>query len=117
MAVENVAQFRKVLDNYNANDWVKSIETKEDMGPIGIEESLGPIQKSSFAELLASSVNDVNDLQKEANQAIQKLVTGENKNIHETMLTVEKAEIAFRTMNQIRMKVIDAYKEIMKMQV
>jgi flagellar hook-basal body complex protein FliE len=59
----------------------------------------------------------VNSLQNKANESIQRLVTGENKNIHETMLTVEKAEIAFKTMNQIRQKVLDAYREVMKMQV
>ena len=47
---------------------------------------------------------------------MQKLASGESKNLHETLLAVEKADIAFRQMNQIRMKVIDAYKEIMKMQ-
>ena len=56
-------------------------------------------------------------MQKDADIAVQKLVTGENKNIHETLLAVEQAEIAFKTMNQIRTKVIDAYKEIMRMQV
>jgi flagellar hook-basal body complex protein FliE len=49
--------------------------------------------------------------------AVQKLASGESKNLHETLLAVERAEIAFKTMNQIRGKVIDAYKEIMKMQV
>ena len=47
---------------------------------------------------------------------MSKLASGKSKNIHETMLAVENAEIAFKTMNQIRMKVIDAYKEIMRMQ-
>ncbi len=44
------------------------------------------------------------------------LASGQTKNISETMLAVENAEIAFKTMNQVRMKVIEAYKEIMRMQ-
>jgi flagellar hook-basal body complex protein FliE len=55
-------------------------------------------------------------MQVEANKAIQKLASGQTKNISETMLAVENAEIAFKTMNQVRMKVIEAYKEIMRMQ-
>ena len=51
-------------------------------------------------------------MQTEANTAIKRLASGESKNIHETMLAVEKADIAFKTMNQIRGKIIDAYKEI-----
>jgi flagellar hook-basal body complex protein FliE len=120
MSVETVGQFKKVLDNYSGADWVKSdgaVDVKGNLNPIGLEESLGPINKTSFAEMLASSVSEVNGLQKDANTAIQKLVSGESKNLHETMLAVEKAEVAFKAMNQIRMKVIDAYKEIMRMQV
>jgi flagellar hook-basal body complex protein FliE len=59
---------------------------------------------------------EVNSMQVEANKAIQNLAAGKTKNIHETMLAVENAEIAFKTMNQIRMKVIEAYKEVMRMQ-
>ncbi len=118
MSIQTVGQFKsKVLDGHSAKDWAKSAELGEDLGPIGLEESLGPVNKTSFAELLTKSVNEVNGLQNEANVAIQKLVSGENKNLHETMLTVEKAEIAFKAMNQIRMKVIEAYREIMRMQV
>ena len=71
----------------------------------------------SFTDMLVDSMSKVNDLQTEANSAIEKLATGKTKNIHETMLAVEKADIAFKTMNQIRSKVIDAYREVMRMQV
>lgn len=71
----------------------------------------------SFGKILTEKITEVNDVQIEANHAIEKLVSGRSKNIHETMIAVEKAEIAFKMMNQIRLKVIDAYKEIMKMQV
>jgi flagellar hook-basal body complex protein FliE len=67
--------------------------------------------------MLNESMSEVNQLQKDANTAIEKLATGKNKDISETMLMVEKADIAFKAMNQIRTKVIEAYKEIMRMQV
>ena len=75
------------------------------------------IQDPSFSDLLIQSVTKVNTLQHQANSAVEKLVSGETKNIHETMLAVERADIAFKTMNQIRSKVVEAYKEIMRMQV
>ena len=71
----------------------------------------------SFGDFLASSIAKVNGLQQDADTAMQRLASGESKNLHETLLAVERADIAFKQMNQIRMKVIDAYKEIMKMQV
>lgn len=62
-------------------------------------------------------VNKVNDMQVQSDQAIQKLATGENRNLHETMIAVEKASISFQFMSQIRNKALDAYQEVMRMQV
>ena len=48
---------------------------------------------------------------------MEKLATGETKNIPEVMVAAEKADIALKLMVQVRNKMIDAYQEIMKMQV
>lgn len=71
----------------------------------------------SFSETLSAAVQQVNELQKESDMQIQKLATGETKNIPEVMISVEKADIALKLMTQVRNKIIDAYQEIMKMQV
>ena len=72
---------------------------------------------SGFAEAFKNAVEQVNEAQKGADQAIQKVATGESHNLHETMIALEKADISLRTMVQVRNKVIDAYQEIMRMQV
>lgn len=118
MSIQSVGQFQELINNYRANDWAKSAKFDEVFQ--GISEKLeapGTDNKSSFSEMLSSQISSVNNLQKEADVAIQKLVTGKSKNVHETMLAVEKAEIAFKMMNQIRTKVIDAYRETMRMQI
>lgn len=122
MAIQNVGNLQQILNNYNAKDWAKSseVDTFSELDSQGFANGLSieePGNRKSFSELLASSITEVNGLQQEANTAIQNLVTGKSKNLHETMLAVEKAEIAFKTMNQIRSKVIDAYKEVMRMQI
>jgi flagellar hook-basal body complex protein FliE len=123
MAINTVGGIQDVLNKYDARAWTKSAEVDgvsdfkwtEELE--GIAPSPGVKGNESFGDFLANSMNDVNSLQHKANESIQKLVTGENKNLHETMLHVEQAEIAFKTMNQIRQKVLDAYREVMKMQV
>jgi len=45
------------------------------------------------------------------------MVTGESRDLHEVMLAVEKANISFQFLTQVRNKALDAYQEIMKMQV
>ena len=119
--IKTVNSIDDVLRNHNAKEWVKNASLDRAnfsklnemiSAPSSIKEN-----KKTFSEVLAESIGEVDSLQKQADKAIQRLITGESKNIHETILAVEKADMAFRTMNQIRMKVIDAYREVMKMQV
>jgi len=122
MAIENVGNMNKMLNSFNANEWTKSASIdKATTQPLNSELSTGNLNElgannKTFSQMLTDSMVEVNGLQDEANKAMQKLVSGQSKNIHETMLAVEKADIAFRTMNQVRLKVIEAYKEIMRMQ-
>lgn len=71
----------------------------------------------SFADTLKEAVGSVNAMQKESDVKMQELATGKTKNIHDVMLTAEKADVSLRLMTQVRNKIIEAYQEIMKMQV
>lgn len=71
----------------------------------------------SFAETLGSAIGEVNQLQKNADKAIQNLATGRTDNIADVMVQTEQADIALKLMMQVRNKIIDAYQEVMKMQV
>ncbi len=71
----------------------------------------------SFGQLLEKMVDQTNASQIQADEAIKELVAGRSKNIHETMLTIEKADTSLKLMMQVRNKVLDAYREIMRMQV
>jgi flagellar hook-basal body complex protein FliE len=68
-------------------------------------------------KFLDELVNKVNDLQLHADREIQQLSTGESKGLHEVMLAVEKSGIAFQFLSQVRNKALEAYQEIMRMQV
>ncbi len=71
----------------------------------------------SFADTLNEAIGSVNQLQKESDEKIQELATGKTDDIAGVMIATEKADIALRAMVQVRNKIIDAYQEIMKMQV
>ena len=70
----------------------------------------------SFLDTLKESIEKVNDLQEQADVASSDLVSGSNTDIVQTMVTMEKADISFRLMMQVRNKIIQAYEEIMRMQ-
>lgn len=72
---------------------------------------------AGFGEMLSKSIREIDQLQKDADISIENLSAGENTDIHQTMIAMEKADIAMKLMIQIRNKVVGAYEEIMRMQV
>jgi flagellar hook-basal body complex protein FliE len=118
--IKNLSQLDQTLGRHDANGWSSKVGNR-------IEEQFshlegGPAidktgESKTFGEFLQDSIGKVNAMQNDADTAMQKLASGESKDLHETLLAVEKAEIAFKAMNQVRSKVIDAYKEIMRMQI
>jgi len=71
----------------------------------------------SFGETLKDAIEEVNQLQKVSDKKMQDLATGKTDNIPDVMIAAEKADIALKLLVQVRSKIIDAYHEVMKMQV
>jgi flagellar hook-basal body complex protein FliE len=80
------------------------------------ESASSSTEKSSFSDTLRVSIDEVNRLQEQADQAIEALSKGETKDIAQTMMAVEKANVSFQLMTQVRNRLIEAYQEIMRMQ-
>ena len=101
----------------NANKFVESGKTFADMKSEEMKLTQTRPGEGEFADTLKNAIGEVNRLQKDANVKMQKLASGESNNIPDVMIATEKADIAFKLMVQVRNKVINAYNEIMKMQV
>ncbi len=73
--------------------------------------------KQSFVSVVERVLGDANAGQLNADQAVRDLVTGQAENLHDVMLAVAKADLAFRTVLEVRNRLTDAYQEVMRMQV
>ena len=71
----------------------------------------------SFKNVLLDSLKQVNSMQQEANRAVENLMTGGGSNPAEVLTAVQKADVAFRMMMQVRNKVVQAYQEIKDIQI
>lgn len=69
---------------------------------------------SSFAETLESAVESVNAAQKDAAEKAGGMALG-TVSIDEAMITMEKADVTFKLMSQVRNKVVEAYRDVMRM--
>lgn len=73
-------------------------------------------QGASFADVLSSSLGKVNDLQSERSAMISSFASGQTQNVHELMISMQKASVAMNMTAAVRNKVMEAYKELSRMQ-
>ena len=71
----------------------------------------------SFKNFLLKSIHEVNSMQQDADRAVEKLVTGGDVNPAEVLTAVQKADLAFRLMIQVRNKMVQAYEEVKNIRV
>ena len=72
--------------------------------------------RDSFGSLLRNAINQVNDLEKGSQGELQKFLNNES-DLHSVMIALEKADLSFQVMMQVRNKIVSAYQEIMRTQV
>ncbi len=83
----------------------------------GLAKSVSaPQEGKGFAQTLKDSMDKVGQMQQTADKSIQDLAVGRGESLHETMIAVEQAGIAFKMMMAVRGKVLNAYHEVMRMQ-
>lgn len=71
----------------------------------------------SFIDTLREKLDGVNDKQLQAEDMTEKLIKGEDVDIHEVMLSTEEAKMSLELAVQIRNKIVEAYQEINRMQI
>jgi flagellar hook-basal body complex protein FliE len=76
-----------------------------------------PAGAGGFLDSLKTAVGKVNDVQLQAGQAVDALMTGQTQDIHRTMVALQQADVSFQLMMQIRNKLVTAYEEIQRMQI
>jgi len=105
----NVSGSQRFLNTGNIESKTTSLESESS----GSSLSSG----KTFGETLKDAIQEVNQLQKTSDKKMQDMATGKTDNIPDVMIAAEKADIALKLLVQVRSKIIDAYHEVMKMQV
>lgn len=82
------------------------------------KQSDNEVANIDFNEKLKAAVDQVNNAQQTADKLSMQFVSGEsNVDLHEVMISLQKANVSFQSMIQVRNKLVTAYQEIMNMQV
>ena len=91
---------------------INNIMTTTPVKPVN--ETNGTID---FKELLMEALQNVNSLEQEASKMTEDFIAGKTDNIHSVMIDAEKASVSLDFVMEVRNKVLEAYQEIMRMQV
>ncbi|MFA7236634.1 MAG: flagellar hook-basal body complex protein FliE [Phycisphaeraceae bacterium] len=76
------------------------------------QQTSGEASGPSFKQVLMQNIEQVNQLQQDAEKAIEDLATGRRDDVSSVMIAKEKADMAFKMLLQVRNKLMDAYSEI-----
>lgn len=101
-----IQAYGKALKNFSQT------EKKIQSGALGPDKM--PV--NSFADVLSNSLEKVNDLQSQRSSMIDSFASGENQNVHELMISMQKASLAMNMTSAVRAKVMEAYKELTRIQ-
>ena len=71
---------------------------------------------NGFGSVVQSFIDDTNAQQLQADFSVKQLATGQTDSVHETMLALTKADLSLRVFMEVRNKVIEAYQDVMRMQ-
>jgi flagellar hook-basal body complex protein FliE len=92
------------------------------IGQAGAPNPIAPVRGEAgnpggFLDALNSAIGSVEQSRQQAGAAITSLISGDGGELHNTALAVQRAELSFEMFVQVRNKVVQAYQEIMRMQV
>jgi flagellar hook-basal body complex protein FliE len=84
--------------------------------PLSSSDTYSSSGTGGFSDVLKGAISQVTNLQGSADQQVSSLLQGGNADMSKVMISVEKADVAFQLMMQVRNKIVSAYQDIEKMQ-
>lgn len=86
-------------------------------GALGAQNGAQVTQPKGFTEVFEQQLGKVNQDLAAAETSLQKLAAGEAVELHDVMISLETARISVQTMIQVRNRLVEAYQEVMRMQI
>ncbi len=107
-----------VVKSVAINAYQNAMELRRRSVDTQVANSLKKAQEPAqgFDETLKDSLTKVNDMQSEKKTMIEEFASGKTQNVHELMITMQKASMAMEMTGAVRSKIMSAYKEVMQMQ-
>jgi flagellar hook-basal body complex protein FliE len=96
------------------------IDISPGISPLPLKQvAINPIEqtRTNFANIIKDTISKTAEAERVGEQAMTELASGQARNLHEVMISVEKADISLKMLVQFRNKALQAYEEVMRMQI
>ena len=101
-----------MINSISGASAIQSVSPVQTTTTAGVDPANG-----SFKDAMLKSIDEVNNLQQDANRAVEQIATGEDVSPAEVLTAVQKADMAFRMMLQVRNKLVQAYQEVQNIRI
>ncbi len=101
-------------------DQAREIQQASKAGPVETAQSVsgaGAVKGSGFGDLFNQFVGEVNEKQLASTQAANDLLSGKDVPLHQAMIAMQEAGVAFQLMVEVRNKLLEGYQDFMRMQI
>ena len=95
---------------------IQGIGATTPVQPLAPTSAKPEVQAQDFTQLLQSAMSRVEASGREATQGVEQFLNGETQDLHSVALSAQKASLEFEMMLQVRNKIVQAYQEVMRMQ-
>jgi flagellar hook-basal body complex protein FliE len=95
------------------------VEQAADIEQLSPEREIGTEKETtkSFSDLLSDAINGVDQTMKTSDAKVQNFVAGKTNNVHDVMISMQRAKLSFDLMVEVRNKVVETYQEVSRMQI
>lgn len=104
------------MEKIDASDLLAQLKSMADMAKTDFKATQQSSVKTDFGALLKGAIDHVNDIQSKADQLETSFETGDpNTSLVEVMVALQKANVSFQAMTEVRNKLVNAYQDVMNM--
>lgn len=96
---------------------IQAIAGHDEVAPLAASRPDPAPAGMPFGQLVSNGLSALNGQLKTSEADLQRLALGEAPNLHEVMVRLEEARISFQLMLQVRNRMLEAYQDVMKMQI
>jgi flagellar hook-basal body complex protein FliE len=96
---------------------IQALAAHDEVAPLHAQRTASPVHGAGFVQHVADGLAQVNEQLLASQTDLQRLAVGEAENLHQLMVRLEESRVSLQLVMQVRSRVLEAYQDVMRMQI